>query len=196
MDDHRIEDMRRCASGLEGKASDASTSHPSPASAATGDFDESAAVSGPAPSTTHAGADEDAPAQTASAEHLDEGPAHASCGHVHTGLPEVDNQDGRSYVSSGEEWSQSSLSYRGDGLDDAAPYLSEDAASSLDGLYATDVFGLDFDPQEAMIPIVRVWPNLATQFKEEDIPDPVDFLNQDEEVTRCDLTFLPRESVL
>ncbi|KAJ8462579.1 hypothetical protein ONZ51_g10812 [Trametes cubensis] len=189
MDDHRIEDMRRCASGLEAKASDASAPLPSPASGAAADFDESAAIS-PAPPTSHAGADDNAPAQTASVEHLDDGPAHASCEHVHEGRP-----DDRSYVSSGEEWSQSSLSYRGDGLDDAASYLSEDAASSLDGLYATDVFGLDFDPHEAMIPIVRVWPNLAAQLKEEDIPDPVDFLNQYEEVTRCGLALLPREGV-
>ena len=98
-------------------------------------------------------------------------------------------------LSSASRWSQSSLSYRGDGLDDAASYLSEDAASSLDGLYATDVFGLDFDPREAMIPVVRVWPNLAARLKEEDIPDPVDFLNQYEEVTRCGLALLPREGV-
>ncbi|KAI0327907.1 hypothetical protein GY45DRAFT_1072748 [Cubamyces sp. BRFM 1775] len=197
MDDHRIEDMRRCVSGLKAKTSEASASFSPPAAAARGGTGGSQPAALPLVlSTTGTEADENVPSRTTSVEPLGGSTTHLSSGHVCEERHGDNDQDGQSSVSSGDQWSQSSAPYGEDNSGDAQSSSSEeDAAMSLDGLYATDVFGLDFDPHEALIPIVRVWPNLTAQLKEDEIPDPVEFLNQYDDITRIVQDALTRASM-
>ncbi|KAI0629542.1 hypothetical protein C8Q77DRAFT_1076030 [Trametes polyzona] len=95
-------------------------------------------------------------------EELDEGPAPSSnaprsdpdgSGQHREGVS-VDDAD------CGSEWSSS----------------AEDAP---DGPSTIDIFGLNFNERDQLLPIVRMWPDVGAQFASDDeVPNPMDFVRQ------------------
>ncbi len=67
----------------------------------------------------------------------------------------------------------SSLSY------DAPP--SEGVNRSAEALAGENIFGLDFGEREELIPIVRVWADVGAHFKDNDVPNPIEFVKQYDE---------------
>lgn len=82
----------------------------------------------------------------------------------------------------------------GSGYDSASSgsASSIEEANGEDAVQA-DIFGLDFDENEDLLPIVNVWPDVGAQF-DEDIPNPMEFAKQYYEVVKYGLHFLMRLS--
>ncbi|KAH9846499.1 hypothetical protein C2E23DRAFT_743997 [Lenzites betulinus] len=48
-----------------------------------------------------------------------------------------------------------------------------------------DVFGLDYNDKDKLLPVVQLWDDIGAHFKEEEVPDPLEFIKQYDEVVRC-----------
>ncbi|EIW54204.1 uncharacterized protein TRAVEDRAFT_51921 [Trametes versicolor FP-101664 SS1] len=98
-------------------------------------------------------------------------------------LPEAEAQDNASMAPSYMTYWQSVRYLRGGSSPsiDAAP----GAGGAPSNRSLEHISGLDYDEGEDLLPIVRIWPDVGAQFKEDsDVPDPTEFLKQCEELIR------------
>lgn len=62
---------------------------------------------------------------------------------------------------------------------------SEELNRSAEALGQADIFGLDYNERDELIPIANVWPDVGAQFKDDDdVPNPLEFLKQYNELVR------------
>lgn len=69
----------------------------------------------------------------------------------------------------------------------------EDVNRSVAVLAGADIFGLDIGEREELFPIVKVWADVGTHFKDDDVPNPMEFAKQYDEIVRYVLRVLIRD---
>lgn len=67
---------------------------------------------------------------------------------------------------------------------------SEGVNRSSEALAQADIFGLDFGEREELFPIVKVWDDVGAHFKDDDVPNPMEFAKQYDEIVRYVLWML------
>ncbi|KAI0774911.1 hypothetical protein BD413DRAFT_308173 [Trametes elegans] len=99
-----------------------------------------------------------------------------------------DEQPGSEYYGSGSECGEdyesdyearSYTSYDSDGSDGS--YGPGDEAQ---GLTSMDIFGFSLQEQELLMPICKLWLDIGAHFTEETVPNPMDFVEQHDELVR------------
>ncbi|KAI0350631.1 hypothetical protein OH77DRAFT_1593446 [Trametes cingulata] len=71
--------------------------------------------------------------------------------------------------------------------DEDSEYYEEGPRTSdgfVDDLHAMDIFGIIPNERDLLIPIVKIWLDIGAQFSEDDVPDPLEFVEERNKLIR------------
>lgn len=77
-----------------------------------------------------------------------------------------------------DEPSADSSTDDGESESDSASSNSAPPEDFSDHFALMDIFGIDEDENDDLLPIVNVWPDVGAHFKEDDVPNPMEFAEQ------------------
>lgn len=112
---------------------------------------------------------EDAPAEQELAEE-----SHVARSAEHSSHP--DEQQEELPADSSTDYSDSES--------DSSSSDSASPAELADHFALMDIFGIDEDENDDLLPIVNVWPDVGAHFNEDDVPNPMEFAEQFGEIVR------------